>query len=197
MTEVYTLQITYRGCADQLWRTIEISSNSTLAQLGYTILATFDASAMHLFQISCQGVTYDLDSSEEPIDPPRSLTRVKLSSLNLQIGDQLEMIYDFSCNQVFNIILTHIQDMLRGHGRAYPKILAGQGRGIIDGTPANELATMIAEIDRTGKSPFWYICSLNRRIPWDYRDYHLDYDNELDRCNYKMIQEAYELQNPD
>ena len=197
MTEVYTLQITYRGCAHQLWRTVEISSNSTLAQLGYTILATFDASAMHLFHISCQGATYDLDSSEEPIDPARSLSRVKLSSLNLQTGDQLEMLYDFSCNQVFDIILTHIQDMLRGPGRAYPKILARQGLGIIDGIPANELATMIAEIHRTGKSPFWYICSLNRRIPWDYRNYQLNYNNELVRCNVKMIQEAYELQNSD
>ena len=38
MTQIYTFRITYRGCEEKIWRVAEVSSNNTLAQLGYTIL---------------------------------------------------------------------------------------------------------------------------------------------------------------
>ena len=87
---------------------------------GYTVLATFDALAYHLFSISCRRVTYELDSDEEEIEASRRLCSVKLSAMNLQIGERLEMIYDFSCDQLFDLGLTGIQDMPCGYGRAYP-----------------------------------------------------------------------------
>ena len=37
MTQIYTFRITYRGCEEKIWRVAEVSSNNTLAQLGYTI----------------------------------------------------------------------------------------------------------------------------------------------------------------
>ena len=126
MTQIYTFRITYRGCEEKIWRVAEVSSNNTLAQLGYTILVTFDTLAYHLFSISCKGISYALDTDEEEIDDALRLRGVKLSALNLQIGDQLEMTYDFGCEQIFNIELTGIQDMPKGRGRAYPRIAAAK-----------------------------------------------------------------------
>lgn len=191
MAQVYTFKMTYRGCEDKIWRIAEVSSNSTLAQLGYTVLATFDALAYHLFSISCRDITYELDSDEEEIDTLRQLCIVKLSAMNLQIGEHLEMIYDFGCEQVFDLVLTGIQDMPRGHGRAYPRILAGEGRGIIDDLPSDELADMIREIDRTGISQFKALNRYEDEIPWDYRNYDLKIDNALLKGEVSQIQSGY------
>ena len=192
MTQIYTFRITYRGCEEKIWRVAEVSSNNTLAQLGYTILVTFDTLAYHLFSISYKGVSYELDTDEEEIDDALRLCGVKLSALNLQIGDQLEMTYDFGCEQIFDIELTGVQDMPRGHGRAYPRIAAGEGRGIIDDLPADELLKMIREIDRTGVSRFQYMTPYEKMIPWDYRDYDLEIDNALLKGDVNQVQFAYE-----
>ena len=192
MTKIYTFRITYRGCEEKIWRVAEVSSNNTLAQLGYTILVTFDTLAYHLFSVSCKGVSYELDTDEEEIDDALRLRGVKLSALNLQIGDQLEMIYDFGCEQIFDIELTGVQDMPKGRGRAYPRIAAGEGRGIIDDLPADELLKMIREIDRTGASRFQYMTPYERMIPWDYRNYDLEIDNALLKGDVNQVQFAYE-----
>ena len=192
MVQIYTFHITYRGCEQKIWRVVEMSSNNTLAQLGYTILVTFDTLAYHLFDISCKGVTYKLDTDEEEIDDTLRLCGVKLSALNLQIGDKLEMTYDFGCNQIFDIELTGVQEMPRGHGRAYPRIAAGEGRGIIDDISASELAKMIQEIDRTGISRFQHMNKFEDLVPWDYRNYNLEIDNALLKGEVNQVQSAYE-----
>ena len=192
MTQIYTFRIAYRGCEEKIWRVAEVSSNNTLAQLGYTILVTFDTLAYHLFSISCKGISYELDTDEEEIDDALRLCRVKLSALNLQIGDQLVMTYDFGCEQIFDIELTGVQDMPRGHGRAYPRIAEGEGRGIIDDLPADELLKMIREIDRTGVSRFQYMTPYEKMIHWDYRNYDLEIDNALLKGDVNQVQFAYE-----
>ena len=192
MTQIYTFRITYRGCEEKIWRVAEVSSNNTLAQLGYTILVTFDTLAYHLFSISYKGVSYELDTDEEEIDDALRLCGVKLSALNLQIGDQLEMIYDFGCEQIFDIELTGVQDMPKGRGRAYPRIAAGEGRGIIDDLPADELLKTIREIERSGVSRFQYMTASQEMIPWDYREYDLEMDNALLKDGVHRVQDAYE-----
>ena len=169
-----------------------MSSNNTLAQLGYTILVTFDTLAYHLFSISCKGVSYELDTDDDEIDDALRLCGVKLLALNLQIGDQLEMTYDFGCEQIFDIELTGMQDMPRGRGRAYPRIAAGEGRGIIDDLPADELLKMIREIDRTRVSRYQYMTPYEKMIPWDYRNYDLDIDNAFLKGDVNQVQFAYE-----
>lgn len=192
MTHVYTFKITYRGCEDKIWRVAEVSSNYTLAQLGYMILVTFDTLAYHLFTITSKDSFCEPDTSEDLIDDFQLLSWVKLSTLHLRIGDQLEMIYDFGCNQCFDIELTGVQEMPKGRGRAYPRIAAGEGRGIIDDLPADELLKMIHEIDRTGVSRFQSMTSSEEMIPWDYREYDLVADNALLKGDIEQVQYAYE-----
>ena len=195
MTAVYTLIIKYIGCEDKIWREAQISSNSFLCDLGYLILATFDTMAYHLFNITYKDITYDLPSDEEVIPKDKCVFFVKLSELNIKIGDKLCMLYDFGCDQEFDIEVTDIQPMGRGQGRAYPKIIAGEGRGIIDDMSADDLADIIMQIDRTGFSGIQYAGDgiiLNDMPDWDYRNYSMEYDNSLLKGTIARIAEGYE-----
>lgn len=195
MTNVYTLKITYVGCKNKIWREVQISSNAYLCDLGYLILATFDTMAYHLFNITYKGVTYELPSDEEEIPEDKCVFFVRLSEMNLQISDKMTMVYDFGCDQEFEIEVTDIQPMGRGQGRAYPKIIAGEGRGIIDDMPAYELAELIHQIDETGLSGFKYSSYgiIREDMPdWDYRNYNLKIDNALLKGSIDSIAEGYE-----
>lgn len=195
MTNVFTLEIKYIGCEDKIWRKAQISSNAFLCDLGYMILVTFDTMAYHLFNISYKGVTYELPSDEDEISEDKCLFFVKLSELNLQIGDKLTMIYDFGCDQEFEIEVTDIQPMGRGQGRAYPKIIAGEGRGIIDDMSADDLADLIQQIDKTGSSGIQYAGDgiiFDNMPDWDYRNYSIEYDNCLLKGTIARIAEGYE-----
>ena len=195
MVSVCTIKIRYVGCEDKIWRVAQISSNAHLCDLGYMILATFDTMAYHLFNITYKGVTYELLSDEEEIPEDKCVFFVKLSELNLKIGDKLTMIYDFGCEQEFEIEVTDIQPMGRGQGRAYPKIIAGEGRGIIDDMSADDLAELIQQIDKTGSSGIQYAGDgiIFENMPdWDYRNYSIEFDNCLLKGIITRIAEGYE-----
>lgn len=195
MSDVYTLKIKFIGCDDKIWREAQISSNAHLCDLGYMIFATFDTMAYHLFNITYKGVTYELPSDEEVIPKDKCVFFVKLSELNLLIRDKLNMIYDFGCDQEFEIEVTDIQPMGRGQGRAYPKIIAGEGRGIIDDMLADSLAELIQQIDKTGSSGIQYAGDgiiFDNMPDWDYRNYNIEYDNCLLKGIIARIAEGYE-----
>lgn len=195
MVSVCTIKIRYVGCENKIWRVAQISSNAHLCDLGYMFLATFDTMAYHLFNITYKGVTYELPSDEEEIPEDNCVFFVKLSELNLKIGDKLTMIYDFGCEQEFEIEVTDIQPMGRGQGRAYPKIIAGEGRGIIDDMSADDLAELIQQIDKTGSSGIQYAGDgiIFENMPdWDYRNYSIEFDNCLLKGTIARIAEGYE-----
>ena len=195
MVSVCTIKIRYVGCENKIWRVAQISSNAHLCDLGYMFLATFDTMAYHLFNITYKGVTYELPSDEEEIPEDNCVFFVKLSELNLKIGDKLTMIYDFGCDQEFEIEVTDIQPMGRGQGRAYPKIIAGEGRGIIDDMSADALTELIQQIDKTGSSGIQYAGDgiiFDKMPDWDYRNYSIEYDNCLLKGIIARIAEGYE-----
>lgn len=190
MTYIYHFKITYEGVENRIWREIQISSNSYLCQLGYTVLATFDTLAYHLFEISCEGKMYSLPSEDERVPAGECLFFVKLKDLALQPGSVLEMNYDFGCDQTFRIEFMDAQPMARGTGRAYPKVVSGEGRGIVDDVPSFELLEIMKEIDATGISKFYYSAQ-NPHSPWDYRDYNIDIDNALLKGDIEAIADGY------
>lgn len=196
MTNVYTLKINYVGCKNRIWREAKISSNSFLCDLGYMILASFDTMTYHLFSFSHNGITYELPSDEEEIPDDRMVFTVRLSELGLSIGDELMMEYDFGCSQEFEIEVTGIEPMGRGQGRAYPKIIAGEGRGIIDDVPADELLDIIRQIDTTGSSDIRYsgdaVSFVDDLPTWDYRNYDIKIDNALLKGRIDIITDGYE-----
>lgn len=197
--QIYTFKITYADCDDRIWRIAEVSSNYTLADLGYMILATFDTMAYHMFEMKYKNTTYLL-SEEDFSDLPRDdddkyelLWQNKVGTLKMSIGDKIEMTYDWGCCQVFVIDLIRIDDMPKGHGRAYPKILDGAGTGIVDDMPADELLEAIERIDKGGHSEIYYSSTGFDNPPeWDYRNYAIDLDNALLKGMIERIRDSYE-----
>lgn len=192
-TQIYSFKITYEDCAKKIWRTAEVSSNYDLARLGYLILATFDTLAYHLFEIRYNKQTYslDLDDLDMGKDAPL-LTKTKLSSLDLTKGSQMKMIYDFGCEQEFDIKLISVSDMATGSSTLYPRIVDGAGKGIIDDMPAFELLKMIKKIDKTGVSKYTYTSPYGTEDDWDYRDFNLNYCNIGLKTAVKDIKAGFE-----
>ncbi len=200
--QVYNFRVTYEGCDNRIWRDIAVSSNYRLADIGYAVLATFETLAYHLFEMKFKDTRFVL-TEEDMYDAEFSdaehcelLCDRKVGNLGIAIGESIEMIYDFGCEQVFDIRLTGIEAMPKGHGRAYPKILDGAGRGIIDDMSAYELLEVIKKIDAGQSSGIRY--SKNDITPyldppdWDYRRYDLECDNALFKGETDLIREAYE-----
>lgn len=197
--QIYTFKITYADCDNKIWRIAAVSSNYTLAKLGYMILASFDTMAYHLFEMKFKGTTYFLTEEDFEDLPNYDNERYdlfgvhKIGTLGLNVGDTIQMTYDLGCCQVFNIELLEINDMLRGHGTAYPKILDGAGRGIVDDMPAFELLEVIRKTDENGHSEIYYSSSCSDNAPeWDYRNYRVDWDNTLLKGIIDRIRDGYE-----
>ncbi len=193
MADVYKFKVTIKEVPDKIWRDIEISSLSSVAKLGYTILATFEAAASHLFNIKFNGKRYEIviedDFEFEPVIDP---IKTKLSALKLSIGDVLEMEYDYGASWKFTIKLVAITEMKKGSGNHYPYVTAGQGRGIIEDRPPFELAEIIEKTDKTGILP--QVCDnfLDEEIEWDYRKFDLEFCNIILKREIEAIQYAYE-----
>ncbi len=193
MADVYKFKVTIKEVPDKIWRDIEISSLSSVAKLGYTILATFEAAASHLFNIKFNGKRYEIviedDFEFEPVIDP---IKTKLSALKLAVGDVLEMEYDYGAGWEFTIKLVTITEMKKGSGNHYPYVTAGQGKGIIENIPPFELAGIIEETDKTGILP--QVCDnfLDEEIEWDYRKFDLEYCNVFLKGEIEQIQYAYE-----
>ncbi len=190
MADVYTIKSIYEGCESRIWREFQISSNAPLCRLGYTVLATFDTMAYHLFSISYDGTSYEFPDEDTEISEIECMFCVKLSDLDLQVGSRLEMVYDFGCEQVFSMEVTAIQPMKKGAGRAYPKITSGAGCGIIEDMSSDELLEVIKDIDRNGSSLFCYEAK-RPDVVWDYRKYDMQLDNLLLKGEIEQIAEGY------
>lgn len=190
MAQIYTFKITYEGCKNKIWRTFEVSSNYDLARLGYMVLSSFRTNAYHLFCIEHRGISYETDIENYGQFP--LLQDKKLSALKLQIGEHMEMIYDYGTEQHFDIELIDIKEMPKGTGRAYPRVTDGAGRGIIDDMSVEELMKIIRKTDKNGKSDFIIANKFGHEMIWDYRNYNIDFDNCLLKGEIDLIREAYE-----
>lgn len=200
MADVYKFRVKLQELEKYLWRDIEVSSLSTMAKLGYAILASFEAQGSHLFGITydCfryefdyEGDAYDsLDDDIEDIVPPNA---AKLSSLKLRVEDKMEMEYDYGAGWTFDIELISISPMVKGTGTHYPFITDGAGWGIVEDTCPGELLDYIKQIDETGVLPkirYHYMPSC--KIEWDYRRFDIKSLNTLLKSDIQRLQEAYE-----
>jgi len=115
--QIYTFKITYADCDNKIWRIAAVSSNYTLAELGYMVLASFDTMAYHLFEMKYKDTSFFIsaecfeDLQYNDNNDYDMLSSHKINSVNMNIGETIEMIYDFGCEQIFNIELIEISDM--------------------------------------------------------------------------------------
>lgn len=200
MADVYKFRVKLQELDKYLWRDIEVSSLSTMAKLGYAILASFQAQGSHLF-----GITYDcfryefdyegdvFDSVDDDIEDVIPPNIAKVSSLKLKIGDKMEMEYDYGAGWTFDIELISIEPMVKGTGTHYPYITDGAGWGIIEDTCPGELMDYIKQIDKTGVLPKFEPYSMPFcTAEWDYRRFDIETINALLKGEIQQLQDAYE-----
>lgn len=200
---VLTFHITYTGLESRIWRDVEVSSRYRLDRLGYLVLATFDTMAYHLFEIRFREKTYGLPQEafggprivgpKEPLD----LKEFTVGDLAPEIGESLEMVYDFGTEQHFLLTLTAVRPMKRGEGTHYPFVTAMSGRGILDDVPVWELEELIGQIDRNGQTdePLYYdrhgVDPDRLPRPWDVNWFDLNAENILLKGEINWVEGAY------
>lgn len=193
MADVYKFKVKLADLENIIWRDIEIISVSSVAKLDYAVLAAFETTVSHLFNIKYMGKQYEIvfddDLPDElAIDP----IRIKLNKLNLSVGDILTMEYDYGAMWEFSIELVSVTEMKRGMGKHYPYVTDGKGKGIIEDIPSYELMEIVEKIDRDGILPKVYDYFLSKEINWDYRDFNLELCNMFFKDNLINIQYGYE-----
>ncbi len=195
--QVFTFHMAYKGLESRIWRDVEVSSKTSLDQLGYVVLATFDTMAYHLFEIHFRKMVYAIPSADAPSEQ-LDMAKYRLEELQLKLSDQIEMIYDFGTEQHFLLTLCSIRDMKPGEGRHFPWVTDMGGRGIIDDMSAQELAKLIRQIDKNGKTkePVYYSSDGvgDGRIqpaPWDINRFNLKNENALLKGRVEEIRGGY------
>lgn len=197
MTKVLKFKIEIEGLEDKLWRIVEITDKRTAASLAYTILASFESLAYHLYNIQYKDKIYDCwvciedDHSEVP---PINATTTKLSELNLKENDTMVMEYDYGTPTTFKITYLGSREFEKYNGMHYPRVIDGAGSGMIDDLTNEELKEIINTIDKKGESNFYAFRPdrRNKRI-YDYRKFNVEKNNLQIKRYYTKIKDGYEL----
>ena len=195
MTNVLTFKIEIEGLEDKIWRKIEISDKKTFADLAYTILASFDSLAYHLYNIKYDNKTYDCMVYPDEYHNDEKLydaTATHLNNLNLKQNDKLIMTYDIGTPTTFIITFLKTRNMEKGHGTHYPYVIDGAGKGMLDDISGYELKEIVDNIYKKGFSDYDFTPGYERTIKYDYRNYDKEADNILLKGLVSQIKEGYE-----
>lgn len=194
MADVYKFKVRLKELESTIWRDIEITSVSSVAKLAYAVLAAFESTASHLFNIKYKGERYEIEFEENKYDfePAIDPIKTKLSALKLKLGDVLKMEYDYGAGWEFSIKLISKTEMKRGTGTHYPYVTDGKGKGIIEDAFPFEIVQIIEKTYKDGSLPKIHDIFSNREVEWDYREFDLEYCNMFFKDNILKIQYAYE-----
>lgn len=196
MTKVLTFKIGIEGLEDKIWRKIEITDRRTVADLAYTILASFDSLAYHLYDIKYKDKVYDcwvcIEYDHRDVELVNAVI-TKLSSINLKENDTMIMSYDTGSTTTFNITYLGSRDLEKNNGRHYPYVIDGEGRGMLDDMCDFELKEIVDDIDKKGYSEHYFTPGYERKIKYDYRNYNIKTDNALLKGLILEIKNGYEV----
>lgn len=196
MTKVLTFKVGIEGLEDKIWRKIEITDRRTVADLAYTILATFRSLAYHLYYIEYKNKFYDcwicIEEDHREVDLVNAII-TKLSSIGLNENDTMKMKYDTGSTTTFKITYLGYREFEKGNGMHYPYVIDGAGYGMIDDITNKELRDIVNDIDKIGKSDYSVlrIDGRNSEI-YDYRKFDLDKNNLYVRRYLGKIKYGYE-----
>ena len=195
MTKVLIFKVEVELLEDKLWRKIEITDRSTVANLAYTIITTFHALGDHLYEIKYNNKIYDSYIAIEDYHENDKLidaTITKLNSLKLKEKDKLIMEYDTGATLTFKITYLGSREFERGNGMHYPYIIEGAGFGIINDYTNKELKEIVDDIDKKGKSDYQYLEIFLIPKKYDYRNFNLVKNNLHLRRFYRKVKQGYE-----
>ena len=195
MAKVLTFKVGIEGLEDKIWRCIEITDRRTVADLAYTILATFDSLAYHLYDIKHGNDRYDC--MIDPMDLRnynfKDAIRTKLSDVDFENDNKMIMEYDFGSTTTFIITFLESRNIEKNNGNHYPYIVDGAGRGMIDDMCDFELKEVVEDIDKKGYSDHFFTPGYERKIKYDYRYFNIKNNNALLKGEILDIKNGYEV----
>ena len=195
MAKIFTFQVGIEGLEDKIWRKIEITDRRTVADLAYTILATFDSLAYHLYDIKHGNDRYDC--MIDPLDLReynfKDAVRTKLSDVDFENNNKMIMEYDFGSTTTFIITFLESRNIEKYNGNHYPYIVDGAGRGMIDDMCDFELKEVVEDIDKKGYSDHFFTPGYERKIKYDYRYFNIKNNNALLKGEILDIKNGYEV----
>lgn len=196
MAKVLTFQVGIEGLEDKIWRKIEITDRRTIADLAYTILATFDSLAYHLYDITHGNDRYDC--MIEPLQLNnynfKDAVRTKLSEVDFEKNNEMVMKYDFGSTTSFIITFLQSRDLEKYNGNHYPYIVDGAGRGMLDDMCDFELKEVVEDTDKKGYSEHYFTPGYERKIKYDYRQFNIKNNNGLLKGLILEIKNGYEVE---
>jgi len=196
MTKVLTFKVEIGGLETKIWRKIEITDRRTVADLAYTILATFDSLAYHLYNIKYKNHIFDcwICVEENPnYDDLTNATIIKLKDLELKENDTMEMEYDYGSTTTFVITYLESRDATEYEGYLYPNIIDGAGRGMLDDMCDFELKEIVEDIDKKGYSEHYVTPGYEKHEKYDYRKYNIKNNNKKLKGLVLEIKNKYEV----
>lgn len=194
MDKVLKFKVGIEGVEDKIWREIEITDRRTVADLAYTILATFDSLAYHLYNIKYKDYTFDCFGCTEIDENAIDATITKLSVLGLETNDELEMEYDYGSTTTFKITYIGERNMSEFEGYLYPNIVDGAGRGMLDDMCDFELKEIVEDTDRKGYSDYYVTPGYEKHEKYDYRKFNLKENNKKLKGLVLEIKNGYEVE---
>lgn len=196
MAKVLTFKVGIEGLEDKIWRKIEITDRRTVADLAYTILATFDSLAYHLYNIKYKNYIFDCwVCAEESLDYEEltNATIIKLKDLELKENDTMEMEYDYGSTTTFVITYLESRDATEYEGYLYPNIIDGAGRGMLDDMCDFELKEIVEDIDKKGYSEHYVTPGYEKYEKYDYRKFNIKTNNKKLKGLVLEIKNGYEV----
>jgi hypothetical protein len=197
MEEALIFKVSIRGLENKIWRIIEIPKRRTVADLAYTILATFDSLAYHLYNIQYKDNVYDCWVCNEDdfySKPPINAIITKLSDLNLQENDTMKMEYDYGSTTTFNITYLGSKEFSFKEIANYPYISDGAGSGMLDDMSDFDLVEIVKDTDKKGYSSYPYTPGYEKNNKYDYRKFNLKTNNSKLKGLILAIKNGYEVE---
>lgn len=196
MTKVLTFKVGIDGLENKIWRKIEITDRRTVADLAYTILATFDSLAYHLYNIKYKNYIFDcwVCAFESPdYADLTNATIIKLKDLKLKENDAMEMEYDYGSTTTFKITYLESRDATEYEGYLYPNVVDGAGRGMLDDMCDFELKEIVEDTDKKGFSEHYVTPGYEKYEKYDYRKFNIKSNNKKLKGLVLEIKNGYEV----
>ena len=161
----------------KIWRRFQVAGNITMARLGYIVMTLYEMNAGHLFSVDFpidenlklnmarfpefhpvppeeeRIVHYEVLSDEDypdmQQDDARDATETKLSSLSHEPGLLLRVMYDFGDGWEVTLQLESVIEDKNLPGKELPRVLEGEGFGIIENCGGPDGLAHLAEAFKT------------------------------------------------
>jgi len=197
MNKSYQFVAELKHFKPRIWRRFVINADSTLADLGYLMIAMFEGTASHLFHfykdldVYYECAAYEDTGLESEFFRTVDARKVKIAEMFSEVGDKLNFEYDYGDSWEFAIKLEKIDQPVEA-----PKVLKGAGYGIVEDCGGVGGLDDIVELCKTRKGgAYEEFVAWSGLAKFDITQFDAKSLNEGLTEELKFIKRAYEVPN--